>query len=603
VTSTASETGPFRLISQPVDEEAAARLSSLFRVSVASVERWFGAPFARPFTITLYPDRASFDASFPPEWGLTKTECWMVAAGVADGVRVLSPRVWKEEACEHDPGDELHVSRVLTHELVHVYHGQHNPSPDFVDVAGIDWFVEGLATLASGQLEDEHLLSAREALERDQGPKTLAAAWTGRYRYGVSGSLVAFVEHELGRAGLVELLGATSGEELLAMIGMSEQDLLEGWRAWVFSAERRHALEVASKIAGLEALEGRGQGRGVRRHAGEQRMAELAERDRAAGELGVARRLGHAGERHAGVRAEQERGELGAVGGEEQLIARRELAAHAGLAGHVELGEARPAHLRRVERHDALEALAREVVQELGPDARADPVDDQRPADAREQHLVDLDVLVLARAAARERRERQEEGHAARFLDRSGLLDDGVDLLADRDRIAGMVAACAGQEALREPQLPRALHELAVVVPSERRPLARLDPHRDPEAEPGEPALLGSDRFPVHAHGAPRDGNGEDAETLQGTPSARHLACAGRSRGRLAGGGGRRSGERTRLDHGRFFRSLPGFARGGTGARGVGLPPGTAGLQPGSARATQPRWSVAVPGDHGLGSP
>ena len=154
---------PIRLVLEPEDQETAARLKPLLRGAIARVERYFGTPFPHPFTLTILPDRATFDASFPPEWGLAKTECWMVATGVADGVRLLSPRVWKEEACEHDAADELHVERLLAHELVHVYHGQRNPSPDFVDVTGIDWFVEGLATFASGQLEDEQLLSAREA--------------------------------------------------------------------------------------------------------------------------------------------------------------------------------------------------------------------------------------------------------------------------------------------------------------------------------------------------------------------------------------------------------------------------------------------------------
>jgi hypothetical protein len=232
-TSTSSATECFRLVSQPADDEVATRLSPILREAVASVERWFRAPFPRSFTITIYPDRASFDASFPAEWGIAKTECWMVAAGVADGARVLSPRVWKQEACEHDPDDELHLRNLLAHELVHVYHGQHNPSPDFVDVTGIDWFVEGLATLASGQLEEEHLLSARDALASEAGPEALAKAWTGRYRYGVCGSLVAFVEREIGHARIDELLGATSGEELLALIGMGEDELLERWREWV----------------------------------------------------------------------------------------------------------------------------------------------------------------------------------------------------------------------------------------------------------------------------------------------------------------------------------------------------------------------------------
>ena len=253
-TSTASETECFRIVSQPVDEETATRLSPVLREAVDSVERYFGGRFARPFAITIFPDRASFEASFPREWGLSTTECWMVATGTADGVRLLSPRVWKQEACEHDPADELHVARVLAHEIVHVYHGQHNPSPDFVDTTGIDWFVEGLATLASGQLEDERQLSARDALERDLGPKTLADAWTGRYRYGVSGSLVAFVEHELGHARIPELLGATSGDELLASIGMSEEELLESWRAWVSSAGNAR-LQPGSSSSSVPARE------------------------------------------------------------------------------------------------------------------------------------------------------------------------------------------------------------------------------------------------------------------------------------------------------------------------------------------------------------
>lgn len=231
------EPARFRLESRPDDGELVAELAPILREAVASVERFFGAPYPHPFTVTILPARAAFDASFPPEWGIAKTDCWMVATGVAEGVRLLSPRVWEQEACEHDPADEPHLRGVLAHELVHVYHGQHNPSPDFVDVIGIDWFVEGLATLASGQLEDEKLLDARAALESGAGPSTLAAAWTGRYRYGVSGSLVAFVEHELGRARFPELLAATSGEELLALIGTSEEELLERWRAWVLAGK------------------------------------------------------------------------------------------------------------------------------------------------------------------------------------------------------------------------------------------------------------------------------------------------------------------------------------------------------------------------------
>jgi len=224
-----------RLAWQPLDDAEAARLAPLVRAAVARVEAFFGAPFPHPLTLTIHPDRAAFDASFPAEWGLGRTECWMVASGVADEVRLLSPRVWKTEACEHDPADERHVERLLAHELVHVYHGQHNPSPDFVDVTGIDWFAEGLATFASGQLADPELAPAREAIATGAAPATLARAWTGKYRYGVSGSLVAFVDGEIGRARLRGCLEATCPEELLPLVGLTEEELLAGWRAAVLA--------------------------------------------------------------------------------------------------------------------------------------------------------------------------------------------------------------------------------------------------------------------------------------------------------------------------------------------------------------------------------
>jgi hypothetical protein len=226
---------PYTLVDPTADATLRAELEPLLASAVARVEAWFGAPFAQPFTVTVFPHRADFDAAFPPEWGLARTECWMVASGVADRLMLLSPRAWSAEACEHDATDTAELERLLAHELAHVYHGQHNPSPDFVDTTGIDWFAEGLAVVVSGQLMSGQLASAREALEQGKGPTTLAHAWSGKYRYGVAGSLVARVERELGRARVLEMLAATSGDELLALTGSSEQELLERWRADVLA--------------------------------------------------------------------------------------------------------------------------------------------------------------------------------------------------------------------------------------------------------------------------------------------------------------------------------------------------------------------------------
>jgi hypothetical protein len=55
---------------QPIDEDTVATLDPLVHAALARVESYFGAPFPQTFTLTVHPDRAAFDASFPPEWGL-----------------------------------------------------------------------------------------------------------------------------------------------------------------------------------------------------------------------------------------------------------------------------------------------------------------------------------------------------------------------------------------------------------------------------------------------------------------------------------------------------------------------------------------------------
>ena len=104
---------PYELVSFPEDAEVAAELATLLDGGITAVEAFFGESFREPFTVELLPDRAAFDASFPPEWGMSQTACWMVATGVADALRILSPRVWSTEACEHDPDDPAHVRGIV----------------------------------------------------------------------------------------------------------------------------------------------------------------------------------------------------------------------------------------------------------------------------------------------------------------------------------------------------------------------------------------------------------------------------------------------------------------------------------------------------------
>jgi hypothetical protein len=217
---------------EPVDSLAVVPLREYVREGRQRIEAFFGRPFAESFVLRVLPTREAYDRHAAEKWGMSETACWMVGGAENEGVILVSPRLWTPE-CDHDPSDAMHVRDLVVHELVHVYHMQNNPSNEFEGADEVGWFVEGLATYASGQLEHGHAARAREAVETGAVPERLADAWSGPYRYGVSGSLVAFVDERVGRAGLVELLGATTQTEILDRLGMTESELLAAWAAWV----------------------------------------------------------------------------------------------------------------------------------------------------------------------------------------------------------------------------------------------------------------------------------------------------------------------------------------------------------------------------------
>lgn len=203
----------------------------------AQVEAFWKAPFPEPVDITLAPDRPQFEDAFPSEWGMSSTQCWMVGVGVADFLVMLSPAMWADQACEHDPADEQHIRDILVHELAHVYHGQRNPTRDFSGAEEIGWFAEGVAVLVAGQLDRKRLSDAREAIENDAAPDLLVNAWSGPYRYGVAGSIADYIDQHYGRSVLFNLLSVTSQDEFLNILDISEEGLLHSWRRWVLEKE------------------------------------------------------------------------------------------------------------------------------------------------------------------------------------------------------------------------------------------------------------------------------------------------------------------------------------------------------------------------------
>jgi hypothetical protein len=216
-----------------VDEPIAPMIDRAVRDGMDAIRSFFGMPFRDPVEIRILPDRDAFNQSFPTGWGMNQTECWMVAVGAKTTLWVLTPLVWKEQACEHDPADTLHIRNLIAHELVHAFHGQYSSAEDFAGMEPLAWFVEGLAVYVSGQLDEGRLAPAREAVEKGEAPEKLADAWSGKYRYGVCGSLVQYLDVTYGRDAIVKMLEATTREQILDGLGVTETELLDAWRTWV----------------------------------------------------------------------------------------------------------------------------------------------------------------------------------------------------------------------------------------------------------------------------------------------------------------------------------------------------------------------------------
>jgi hypothetical protein len=220
---------------QAQDRTQAERLLPLLLKGRKTVPDFFHRPFPHAFAIRIYPDRDTLTAYWRDAWHIPdfQPELWMVASGTANMLTILSPAVWKTQAAEHDPSALLDVERLLTHEMVHVFHGQNNPHPDLDGMDDLGWFVEGLAVYVSGQLQEGHMASAQEAIAKGKEPKHLADAWSGRYRYGVSGSILDYIVTTYGRKILDKMLTGATQQDLLQPLGVTEKELLERWRAFV----------------------------------------------------------------------------------------------------------------------------------------------------------------------------------------------------------------------------------------------------------------------------------------------------------------------------------------------------------------------------------
>jgi hypothetical protein len=212
------------------DDPDASETRDMAVASANQIQRFFGASFPDTIHFQMVPDRAAFDGA-AAKFGVSPTECWMVGVGTADLMVLLSPGAWTRQACEHDPKDLPAVRQLIAHELIHVYHGQFNPTRDFSGIEDLDWFIEGLAVFGSGQLTEDRLAAMQTAVLAGQFPTSLSKVWTGPNRYGFAGSIARYVDQTWGRATTVRLLKVRSTAEALVLLETSEASLLQAWRA------------------------------------------------------------------------------------------------------------------------------------------------------------------------------------------------------------------------------------------------------------------------------------------------------------------------------------------------------------------------------------
>lgn len=217
------------------DSENKTEYAQLIENGLRTIRTFFNASYNKPFDIYVHPNRHSLDSTWQTDWNMPdfKSECWMVASGVATRIDMISPKRWDHEACEHQYAQTEKTQQLITHELVHVYHGQRNTSPDFSNTEGIDWFVEGLATYASGQCDASRIAEIRKAVSDNKIPNGLDNFWSGKLKYGLSGSVVMYIDNTYGRAKLLELLPFSKKADLLAALKTTESELLDGWKKYM----------------------------------------------------------------------------------------------------------------------------------------------------------------------------------------------------------------------------------------------------------------------------------------------------------------------------------------------------------------------------------
>jgi len=223
--------GQYHLHYTEADTNILAATKNYLITGNSHINKFFAQPFLHSFETYIFPERAQLDKQWQQDWSDTSfhSQCWMVASGVGDRLDILSTNAWAKDACDHDGNDSAELRRLIWHEMVHVYHGQHNADHKFEKMENMDWLVEGVATYVAGQLTEKRISAVKKSIAEGKQPTQLNQFWKGNLRYGLAGSLVGYIDQKFGRKKLFHLQQLSSTEAALTFLGTTEQQIIGEW--------------------------------------------------------------------------------------------------------------------------------------------------------------------------------------------------------------------------------------------------------------------------------------------------------------------------------------------------------------------------------------
>jgi hypothetical protein len=226
----------YRLEYVAADRVVAQSLVPMIERGRQTAEQFFATTYVSSFVVRVFPDRAALTARWRVAFNqpTLDTQCWMIAGGWATEFDILSPGVWRTEACGHDGSNANHVANVVAHELVHVLHGQRNSALTSL-AAATPWIVEGIAAFASGQWASDYAASVRPIVSGGFAPETFATLWSSSANYALAGSVFAYINQRFGVDAVRRLLTVRSEAELLTALATDAPTLLREWRSWALA--------------------------------------------------------------------------------------------------------------------------------------------------------------------------------------------------------------------------------------------------------------------------------------------------------------------------------------------------------------------------------